>query len=221
MVVNLEGREKSTRQGHLLAESLPAAVLGLQWPKAMYLTGGKNGPRFIRSIRWLVALLGDQVIPFEIAGVKSGNVTRGHRQLGSSSIPVTPANYEAELRKNGVILSSDERRKKIEAEAVALGAKIDSELRETLTFITEFPTAIRGDFNPAYLDLSTEVLTEVMRHHQKYFTVEASPGKLAPHFVAVLNTSDDPEGLVKHGNELLNRRGKCLHSPSVYKSSGD
>lgn len=187
----------------ILAESLPSAILGLQWPKTMYWTGGKSGPKFIRPIRWLVALLGGEVIPFEIAGVKSGNITRGHRQLGSSSIPVTTANYVEELRKNGVILSSEERRKKIEAEAVALGAKIDPELRETLTFITEFPSAIRGDFNPAYLDLPAEVLTTVMRHHQKYFSVEAAQGKLAPHFVAVLNTNDDPEGLVKHGNERV------------------
>ena len=86
----------------------------------MYWVGGKTGPRFIRPIRWIVALLDDQVIPFEIAGVKSGNVTRGHRQLGSSSIPVTIETYEAELRKNFVILSSHERRHKIEKEAAAL-----------------------------------------------------------------------------------------------------
>jgi glycyl-tRNA synthetase beta chain len=189
----------------LLAASLPGAILGIQWPKTMYWTGGKNGPRFIRPIRWIVALLGNDVIPFEIAGVKSGNITRGHRVMGSASIPVTTANYENELRRNGVILSSEERRKKIEAEAVALGARIDTGLRETLTFITEYPSAIRGDFHPAFLDLPAEVLTTVMRHHQKYFSVESAPGQLAPHFVAILNTSDDPEGLVKHGNERVLR----------------
>jgi glycyl-tRNA synthetase beta chain len=199
LVKRIEGRPVQD----ILAQTLPAAILGLQWPKAMYWTGGKAGPRFIRPIRWMVALLGDQVIPFEIAGVKTGNVTRGHRILGSSSIPVTTANYETELRKNRVILSSNERRKKIEAEAVALGAKIDPELRETLTFITEYPSAIRGDFHPSYLELPAEVLTMVMRHHQKYFSVESAPGKLAPHFVAVLNTNEDPEGLVKHGNERV------------------
>ena len=130
----------------ILAESLPAAILGLQWPKTMYWTGGKSGPRFIRPIRWIVALLGDQVIDFEIAGVKSGNVTRGHRKLGSSSIRVTTGDYEASLRKNFVILSSHERRHKIETEAAALGAKMDAGLLETLTFITEFPTAIKGEF---------------------------------------------------------------------------
>jgi glycyl-tRNA synthetase beta chain len=186
----------------LLAESLAGAILGLQWPKTMYWTG-KNGARFIRPIRWIVALLGDQVIPFEIVGVKSGSVTRGHRKLGSATIPVTFDSYESELRKNFVILSSEERREKIEREAGALGAKVDVELLETLTFITEYPTAIKGDFDPAYLELPAEVLTTVMRHHQKYFSVESEPGKLASHFVAVMNTSGDPEGLVKRGNERV------------------
>jgi len=186
----------------ILAESLPAAILGIQWPKSMYWTD-RNGPRFIRPIRWLVALLGDQVIPFEIAGLKTGKVTRGHRQLGASSIPVTIATYESELRKNGVILGAHDRRHKIETEASALGAKFDRDLVETLTYITEFPTAIKGDFDPAYLELPAEVLTTVMRHHQKYFSVEGSPGILAPNFVAVMNTSGDPDGLVKHGNERV------------------
>ena len=186
----------------ILAESLPVAILGLQWPKTMFWTEGRNGPRFIRPIRWIVALLGDQVIPFEIAGVKSGNVTRGHRILGANSIPVTIANYASELRKHFVILAAHERRHKIEQEGAALGAKLDGDLVETLTYITEFPTAIKGDFDPAYLELPAEVLTTVMRHHQKYFSVEDAIG-LAPNFVAVMNTSGDPEGLVKHGNERV------------------
>jgi glycyl-tRNA synthetase beta chain len=185
----------------ILAESLPPAIIGIQWPKTMYWTD-RAGPRFIRPIRWLVALLGDQVIPIEIGGVKSGNVTRGHRILGANSIPVTIATYESELRKNSVILAAHERRHKIEKEAAALGAKIDSDLVEALTYITEFPTAIKGDFDPAYLELPAEVLTTVMRHHQKYFSVEDAIG-LAPNFVAVMNTSGDPDGLVKHGNERV------------------
>ncbi len=187
----------------ILAETLPATILGIQWPKTMYWTGGKTGPRFIRPIRWIVALLDDQVIPFELAGVKSGNTTRGHRILGSRSIPVTFDAYESELRKNSVILSADERRQKIVTEITQLGAKLDADLIETLTFITEYPTAIRGDFDPAFLELPAEVLTTVMRHHQKYFSVESEPGKLAPHFVAVMNTNGDPEGLVKRGNERV------------------
>lgn len=190
---------RSSRE--LLAECLPAAVLALQWPKTMYWE--PTGARFIRPIRWIVALLGNEVISFEIAGVKSESITRGHRKLGASSIPVTVSNYESELRRNFVLLSSVERRSKIEVEVAALGAKPDAKLLETLTFITEYPTAIRGDFDPAYLELPAEVLTTVMRHHQKYFSVESAPGKLAPHFVAVMNTSGDPEGLVKKGNERV------------------
>lgn len=198
LVKRVEGRPVRD----VLAETLPGAILGMQWPRTMYWTG-RNGPRFIRPIRWIVALLGSEVIPFEIAGVRSGNITCGHRVLGAPAVPVTVANYEAELRRNGVIVSSKERRSKIEAEAAALGAKLDAGLCETLTFLTEYPSAIRGDFDPAYLDLPAEVLTTVMRHHQKYFSVEAAPGKLAPHFVAILNTNDDPEGLVRHGNERV------------------
>jgi glycyl-tRNA synthetase beta chain len=190
----------------LLAESIPQVVLGLQWPKTMYWTG-KGGPRFIRPIRWIVAIVdqghNSEVIPFEIAGVASGNTTRGHRKLGSDSIRVNVANYETELRKNFVILSADERREKIEKEVGALGAKFDHELLETLTYITEFPAAIKGDFDPSYLELPAEVLTMVMRYHQKYFSVEQAPGQLANHFVAVMNTSGDPEGLVKKGNERV------------------
>jgi glycyl-tRNA synthetase beta chain len=187
----------------ILAETLPAAIMGLQWPKTMYWVGGKTGPRFIRPIRWIVALLNNEVVPFEIAGVKSGKVSRGHRQLGSPSVPVTFANYEAELRKNFVILSSDERRKKIETEAAALGAKPDADLLETLTFVTEWPTAIRGDFDPAFLALPSEVLSTVLKHHQKTFSIESEPGVLAPHFVAIMNTSGDPDGWVKLGNERV------------------
>jgi len=186
----------------LLAESLPTSILGIQWPKTMY-WGAKGSPRFIRPIRWIVALLNDEIIPFEIAGVKSGNISRGHRVLGNAQIMVDYGSVENALRANKVILGASERRNKIETEAKALGATLDPDLVETLTYITEYPAAIRGDFDPAYLELPAEVLTMVMRHHQKYFAVETVPGVLAPHFVAVMNIPDDPEGEVKRGNERV------------------
>jgi len=179
----------------LLSEALPGLILGIPWPKTMY-WAGKTGPRWIRPIRWLVALLGDDVVPFEIAGVRSGRESQGHRLLGAS----------------GVILSADERRAKIEREIDALLAgqplrvKPDPDLLHTLVYITEFPTPILGSFEEQYLRLPREVLTTVMRHHQKYFSVESSAtGDLAPHFIAVMNTSADPEGLVRHGNERVLR----------------
>jgi glycyl-tRNA synthetase beta chain len=186
----------------LLAESLPSSILGIQWPKTMY-WGAKGSPRFIRPIRWIVALLDDEIIPFEIAGVKSGNISRGHRVLGKAQIIVDYGSLESELRANKVILDASERRNKIEMEAKALGATLDPDLVETLTYITEYPAAIKGDFDASYLELPAEVLTMVMRHHQKYFAVETAPGVLAPHFVAVMNIPDDPEGLIKRGNERV------------------
>jgi glycyl-tRNA synthetase beta chain len=182
-------------------KGLPDLILGIPWPKTM--RWEKTGTRFIRPIRWIVALLGDEIIPFEIAGVKSGNLTRGHRVLGSGQIKVNYGSIEGELRSNKVILGALERRTKIETEAKTFGATLDPDLVETLTYITEYPAVIRGDFDPAYLALPAEVLTMVMRHHQKYFAVETSPGVLAPHFVAVMNIPEDPEGEVKKGNERV------------------
>jgi len=187
----------------ILAEALPGLILRISFPKTMVWTG-KNGPRFIRPIRWLVALLGDEVVPFELGGVRSGNRTQGHRRLGRPDLEVTCANYEAVLRANAVWLPAAERRAKIRAEAEALGAVIDPGLLETLVYLTECPAAIRGDFDPAYLTLPREVLVTVMKHHQKYFAVEHNGG-LAPHFVAVMNAAADPEGLVKRGNERVLR----------------
>ena len=104
-IKKVEGR----RTKDILAEGLPGVVLQLYFPKTMYWTG-KGGPRFIRPIRWLVALLGDEIVPFEIAGVRSGALTSGHRRLGAGEIVVTTADYEQRLRDHYVILSAEERR---------------------------------------------------------------------------------------------------------------
>ncbi len=88
----------------ILAESLPGLILKIAFPKTMYWTG-KGGPRFIRPIRWIVALLGNEIVPFDLAGVHSGDQTSGHRRLGAAHIPVTIGNYEQRLRENFVILS--------------------------------------------------------------------------------------------------------------------
>ena len=190
----------------ILAESLPGIILKIAFPKTMYWTG-KGGPRFIRPIRWVVALLGDEVVPFELAGVQSGNETSGHRRLGAARITITIDTYEQTLRDNFVILSAAERRRKIEDGIAALGVRLkpDSPLLETLVYLTEYPTPIVGEFDPQFLELPEEVLITVMRHHQKYFSVEDESGHLAPRFVAVMNTNADPEGLVRRGNERVLR----------------
>jgi glycyl-tRNA synthetase beta chain len=194
----------------ILARELPNLILKIQWPKSMY-WNGKGSERFIRPIRWLVALLGDAVVPFEIGGVHSGDTTAGHRLLGKPSILVTIDDFDQQLKANGVILSADRRRDKIETEIAGLLAgkglrvKPDPDLLHTLVYITECPTAILGGFDSQYLELPPEVLTTVMRLHQKYFSVEDANGNLAPHFIAVMNTNADPDGLVRHGNERVLR----------------
>lgn len=185
----------------ILAEALPALVLKTPFPKTMYWAA--KSVRFIRPIRWVVALLDDQIVPFEIAGVASGNESSGHRKLGAARFAVTHENFEQKLRENFVILSAEERRKRIRA--VPTKYKCDNDLLNTLVNLTEWPTPITGTFDPEFLDLPKEVLIMVMRHHQKYLSVELKDGKLEPKFVAVTNTDGDPDGLIRHGNERVLR----------------
>jgi glycyl-tRNA synthetase beta chain len=188
----------------ILAGALPAAILGIYFPKTMYWTG-KTGPRFIRPIRWIVALLGEETVPFEIAGVRAGNFTSGHRRLGAREIAVTAADYAQRLRESYVILSAEERRNKISSALAGIRVKPDPALLETLVYLTEYPTPVTGSFDPRFLELPEEVLITVMRHHQKYFSVEDAQGKLAPQFVAVMNIDADAEGIVRRGNERVLR----------------
>jgi glycyl-tRNA synthetase beta chain len=188
----------------ILAEALPGVILGLYFPKTMYWTG-KGGARFIRPIRWIVALLAEDIIPFELAGVRSGALTSGHRRLGAREIAVTTSDYEQRLGDHGVILSAEERRNRIRNGMAGIRIKPDDKLLETLVYLTECPQPIQGSFDPQFLELPEEVLITVMRHHQRYFSVEDASGKLAPSFVAVMNIASDPEGFVRRGNERVLR----------------
>ena len=202
-------RKKTVGRGTatVLAEALPDLILKLYFPKTMYWTG-KGGPRFIRPIRWIVALLGGEVVNFELAGVKTGNVTFGHRRLGSNAaIPVTYENYEQSLRDNFVLVRAAERKQRILDGIAKLGAnvKTDEKLLHVLTYITEWPTPIMGSFDEGFLQLPKEVLVMVMRHHQKNFSVENIGDELSNHFVAVMNIDNDNEGIVQRGNERVLR----------------
>ena len=196
--------------GSLLAERLPGVVLGLRFPRAMY-WGGKGSPRFIRPIRWLVALLDGEVLPFEIAGVRSGRETSGHRRLGPGPHALRASDdYVRVLRENAVILSSDERSRKIVSEAEALlppGRRLrrNERLLETLVYETEFPTALLGSFEESYLSLPDEVLETVMLVHQKYFAIEDESGALTNRFVAVANSGGDATGVIRAGHERVLR----------------
>jgi len=196
---------------HILAEGLPAAIQEISWPRSMYWTGAQ-GPRFIRPVRWIVAMLDGKVIPATFADVRTGNRTEGHRFLGRSAVSLGGSNdYEEKLKKNFVLCRPEARRKKIEAEVRAVPAKHglrpreDAGLMELVTYLNEFPTVIMGSFDPAFLALPEEILLTVMRDHQKYFGVENRGGELAPHFLAVINLDRDAKGLVRAGHERVMR----------------
>ena len=195
----------------ILSEVLPRALNELPFPRAMYWTGTK-GAKFIRPVRWIVAILDGKVISLSYAGVASGRTTEGHRFLGKPRIQVAgPKDYVQRLRRNFVLADPAERRKKIEREIHALASKNrwkvhpDAQLSELVTYLNEYPSVIAGDFDPAYRELPSEILITVMRDHQKYFAVESRSGELEPHFLAVINLDRDRAGLVRAGHERVLR----------------
>jgi glycyl-tRNA synthetase beta chain len=203
--------KKGRSAGEILAESLPKEIASIYWPKNMFWR--KPSERFVRPLRWLVAMLDDQVIPLEFGGIRAGNQSRGHRSLsnGTVQIPRAGDSYVEALR-GAKVLSRDAREHQIRnaldaATRTISGARWreDKSLLDTVVNLTEWPSVILGSFDPQFLELPDEVLVTVMRDHQKYFAVEDAKGKLLPHFLAVLNTDGDPHGLIQHGNERVLR----------------
>jgi glycyl-tRNA synthetase beta chain len=199
----------------ILTADLPKEVLAIYWAKNMYWRAGKP-ERFVRPVRWVVALLDEAVVPVEIAGIKAGNSSRGHRILhGDAPVVIGPAKgYSETLLGASVVVDVAERRQLIRKALDKVTRTVpdarwreDEGLVETVTHLTEWPSVILGDFEPEYLALPEEVLVTVMRDHQKYFAVEDANGKLAPHFLAVLNTKADDEGqaIIRHGNARVLR----------------
>jgi glycyl-tRNA synthetase beta chain len=208
-------KHKGVAAAQVLAAELPKEVLSIYWAKNMYWRAGKP-ERFVRPVRWVVAMLDSAVVPLEIAGIAAGNASRGHRVLhGEHSVVLSSAaDYATALRGAKVVVDVAERRqiirKALDRETRTVpGARWreDEPLVETVTHLTEWPTVILGDFEREYLELPEEVLVTVMRDHQKYFAVEDANGKLAPHFLAVLNTEVDEEGraIIRHGNARVLR----------------
>ena len=203
--------KKGRSAAEILAEGLPKELSTIYWPKNMYWR--KPNERFVRPVRWLVAMLDGETIPLEFDGIRAGNHSRGHRILtsGTVTIPRAGSAYVDSLR-TAKVLGRGERehqiRKALDAAARTVpGARWreDKSLLDTVVNLTEFPSAILGTFDPQFLALPEEVLVTVMRDHQKYFAVEDAGGQLAPYFLAVLNTDSDPQGLIRHGNERVLR----------------
>src|SRR4029077_12849720 len=203
--------KKGRRAGEILAEMLPKEIAAIYWPKNMYWRA--TNERFVRPVRWLVAMLDGKTIPLEFDGVRAGNTSRGHRILSDTEVKIPRAGsaYVDALRA-AKVLSRAERehqiRKALDAATRTISGarwREDKPLLDTVVNLTEFPSAILGSFDPQFLALPEEVLVTVMRDHQKYFAVEDAAGKLAPYFLAVLNTDSDPQGLIRHGNERVLR----------------
>jgi len=205
--VTKKGRDASD----ILAGLLPKELSTIYWPKNMYWR--ETSERFVRPVRWLVAMLDDEVVPLEFDGIRAGKSSRGHRILsdGAVTIPRAGAAYVDALRA-AKVLGRAEREQQIRqaldaATRTIAGARWreDKVLLDTVVNLTEFPSVVLGGFDPQFLSLPEEVLVTVMRDHQKYFAVEDAQGKLLPHFLAVLNTDRDPQGLIRHGNERVLR----------------
>ena len=208
----------------VIAAELPKELAGIYWAKNMYWRAGKP-ERFVRPVRWMVALLGGEVVPVEFAGKTAGRVTYGHRVLfGDGEIVVqSPGEYEAALLKAFVVADVEARRQRIRKGLDRVCRTVpetrwreDHELVDKLTHLVEWAapesqgeraSVVMGGFEAAYLELPEEVLVTVMRDHQSYFAVEDKTGKLAPYFLAVLNMETDEAGLavIRHGNERVLR----------------
>ena len=193
----------------VLAELLPSLIPQVEFPRSMVWTSAR-GLRFIRPIRWLVALFDGRVVEFELAGVRSGRATRGHRSLANRSLPVKGlADYRRRLGQAGVVVEPGERRKRIEQECarllkpLRLRAKADPGLLDLVVDMVEHPAALLGGFAAEFLALPEEVLVTVMRHHQKYFAVEDARGGLAPHFLVVIDLDGDSGSEIRRNHESV------------------
>ena len=194
----------------IVSEMLPQLITGLNFPKSMH--WGDLDAKFVRPVRWLVALLDDEVIPVEFATVKSGNVTRGHRFLGADEITIkNAASYVDTLKENFVMVDQDARRELISKQlhdmAASKNASIvwDDDLLEEINYLVEWPTALCGGFEESYLALPDAAIITPMKDHQRYFPLVGQDGKLLPMFLTVRNGSDHSIEVVQAGNERVLR----------------
>ena len=194
----------------IVTDMLPQLITGLNFPKSMH--WGNLDAKFVRPVRWLVALLDEEVIPVEFATVKSGNVTRGHRFLGADEITIkNAASYVDTLKENFVMVDQDARRKLISKQlhdiAASKNASIvwDDDLLEEINYLVEWPTALCGGFEESYLALPDAAIITPMKDHQRYFPLVDQDGKLLPMFLTVRNGSDHSIEVVQAGNERVLR----------------
>ena len=204
--VHEQGAE--TRQ--LLTELLPELIRTIPLPNSM--RWGDLDFRFIRPIRWIVALYGTEIVPFTLANVTSGNASRGHRTLSPQDFVISsPADYETACERACIIVDPVRRRSMITeqinevAKSCGGTAEITPDLLEEVLYLVEYPTALCGSFEEKYLALPAEAVITPMRDHQRYFPVKAADGSLLPVFITVRNGGKEHLDVVAHGNERVLR----------------
>ena len=202
--------EKGAETAQLLTELLPELIRAIPLPNSM--RWGDLDFRFIRPIRWIVALYGTAVVPFTLANVTSGNTSRGHRTLAPQDFVIaSPADYEAACEKAYIIVDQERRRAMITEQIAAVAkdcsgtAEITPDLLEEVLYLVEYPTALSGSFEEKYLALPAEAVITPMRDHQRYFPVKAEDGSLLPVFITVRNGGKEYLDVVAHGNERVLR----------------
>ena len=200
--------EKGHAVDELLKGILPKIICDLNFPNNM--RWGDLDFKFIRPLRWIVALFGDEVIPFEVAKVQSGKKSRGHRFLGDSEFEIAKASdYVVACEKEFVIVDQEQRRSMIVAEIEAVAkecggkAEITDDLLEEVLYLVEYPTALAGKFDTQYLKLPAEAVITPMRDHQRYFPVKTFEGELMPLFITIRNGGREYLDIVQHGNERV------------------
>ncbi|WP_404329310.1 glycine--tRNA ligase subunit beta [Mesobacillus maritimus] len=211
----IEGQETA----NLLPE-LKSIITGLTFPKNM--RWANEELRYVRPIKWLIAMFGNDVIPFSITGVETGNQTRGHRFLGTEFVLGSPDNYEEELLNQYVIVDSNKRKNAIKTQLENIEQEngwvipIDEELLDEVTNLVEYPTALYGRFEEEFLEIPEEVLITSMKEHQRYFPVKSKDGELLPYFVTVRNGDHQHLEKVSRGNEKV-LRARLADAAFFYK----
>jgi glycyl-tRNA synthetase beta chain len=192
-----------------LLPALADVIAGMNFPKNM--RWGAYELKYVRPIRWLVALFGEDVVPMEITGVQSGRTTRGHRFLGQEVTLDSPSDYAAKLAEQYVIVDPAQRQASIVEQIKRLESEkgwripVDEGLLDEVVHLVEYPTVLFGSFDPAFLSIPREVLVTSMREHQRYFPVEDASGNLLNYFVTVRNGDSRTLDNVAKGNEKVLR----------------
>jgi glycyl-tRNA synthetase beta chain len=206
-VVKKQGRPTND----VLVEVLPPALTAIPWPKSM--RWGANQLRWVRPLHGVLCLFGGKIVPISLGHVTAGGVTRGHRFMGPAEVRIADfVNYQAKLRSAYVMLDAAERRRSILADAKLAAATEhlvlveDAGLLDEVAGLVEWPVVLIGSIDPAFMEVPREVLTTAMRAHQKYFSLQAAGGQLAPRFIVVANMmAEDGGKQIVAGNERVLR----------------